>query len=231
MLKAKPIAFTNSTDMPVLFPPEPASNNLPDWYKEADSYFGKVKKPSNEGETTATIKKCMPIFDAMSAGYILFTGVDIYVHQNNGETNYSWASQPALDFHHPAQALGHPQTYAMKNIPRWENPWIITTPKGYSTLFTQPFHRESPIRTFEAVVDTDSYYHPVEIPFTLADPTWEGLIPAGTPIVQVIPFKRESYKMEVVELDKRKANEVRYKITHQFFDRYKNHFWNKKEYR
>jgi hypothetical protein len=231
MLKKKAITFSNSSEFPVVFEPQPAINALPEWYKRINSYINKEKKPAHNGTTTATVKKCLPVFDAITAGYILFTSVDIFVHQDNGVTNYSWPNKPALSFHNPIQTEGHPRHDSERRTARWDNPWIITTPKGYSTLFVQPMHRESPIQTLEAVVDTDTYYHPVKIPFTLVDPNWEGLIPAGTPIVQVIPFKRDAFKMEITKVDEKKAKEIQYKISYQFFDKYKRGFWNKKEYR
>ena len=43
------------------------------------------------------------------------------------------------------------------------------------------------------MVDTDKYPIPVHFPFLLKK-NFEGLIKQGTPIIQVIPFKRESWK-------------------------------------
>jgi hypothetical protein len=82
------------------------------------------------------------------------------------------------------------------------------------------------------VVDTDTYTSPVNFPFTLNDPKFEGLIPAGTPIAQVIPFKREQWEMsfggqqELIE-----QSQVSIKLQTKFFDRYKTMFRANKEYR
>ena len=57
-------------------------------------------------------------------------------------------------------------------------------------------HQESsPIKVFEGIVDTDQQ-HIMNFPFVYKDPEFEGIIPAGTPIVQVIPFKREKWTMD-----------------------------------
>jgi hypothetical protein len=93
-------------------------------------------------------------------------------------------------------------------------------------------HRESVFSILPGVVDTDSYTAPVHFPFTLNDPKFEGLIPAGTPIAQVIPFKRNNWEMkfggekEIIEQQK-----VQTKLITKFFDRYKSMFRQPKEYK
>jgi hypothetical protein len=44
-----------------------------------------------------------------------------------------------------------------------------------------------------AIVDTDKHPIMVNFPFFLKE-NFSGVIPYGTPIVQVIPFKRENWK-------------------------------------
>jgi hypothetical protein len=112
------------------------------------------------------------------------------------------------------------------------NPWSIRTPDGYSALFVQPFHRESIFAILPGIVDTDTYFAPVNFPFVLNDVAFEGLIPKGTPIAQVIPFKRESWTMaigdaqEFVDLHK-----VTGQLATKAVDRYKSMFWMRKDYK
>ena len=75
------ITFTKTIPISEEFNPVPASQQLPDWYKETTSYISGSKKPSGNGSTTATIKRCMPVFDSLSAGYYLSTYTDIWVSQ------------------------------------------------------------------------------------------------------------------------------------------------------
>jgi hypothetical protein len=56
------------------------------------------------------------------------------------------------------------------------------------------------------------------------------LIPAGTPIAQVIPVKRDSWKMDITE-DVDESNNISKFLSSQYFDRYKRLFWEKKEYK
>jgi hypothetical protein len=58
------------------------------------------------------------------------------------------------------------------------------------------------------------------------------MIPAGTPFLQIIPFKREYWESELGgEKERTKFNSDMRKFTRVFFDRYKKFWWVKKEYR
>ena len=101
-----------------------------------------------------------------------------------------------------------------------------------SCLFVQPFHRESKFTIFPGIVDTDTYSAQVNFPFVMNDNQWEGLIPAGTPIAQVIPFKRDSFKMELGnQINIQESKSITSKLRTRFFDSYKNQFWQRKEYK
>jgi hypothetical protein len=64
------------------------------------------------------------------------------------------------------------------------------------------------------------------------DPNFEGLIPKGTPIAQVIPFKREDWQMKIGSKEELiEQNNITQKLQTKFFDRYKSMFWTKKEYK
>jgi hypothetical protein len=229
---AKNIVFTNVTQILHIDKPEPASSFIPDWYKELDSYLGKIKKPASDGSSTATIKRCIPVFDAITAGYIITTPADVYVSQKDGLPWFTWSQLDLIEFHPVEQAPEHPNRNGMPAYPKWVNPWAIKTPAGYSILITQPFHRESPFTILPGVVDTDTYTAPINFPFVLNDPKWEGMIPAGTPIAQIIPIKRDSWKQtlggktELIE-----QNNKKFMLGKKFFDKYKTMFWHRKDYR
>lgn len=257
------IVFTDTMGVQDEFKPQPASGSIPDWYKNMDSYMGGDKKPSGTGDTTGTIKRCMPVFDAIVGGYVLYTPVDVYVSQQKidyadkehfdetGETkflttaqvkkrklkptqpHYEWPSIGPIQFHPVEQAPNHPGRNGHQgSYPKWINPWAIKTEPGYSVLFMQPMHRESVFTILPGIVDTDTYTAPVNFPFVLNNWEFEGLIPAGTPMAQVIPFKRESWTMEI---GKQEELVEQYKITSKlrtrFFDSYKSTFRQPKEYK
>ena len=168
----------------------------------------------------------------MTMGYIMYTQTDIQVSTRENMPFYMWRIGDGLSFHSVSQAPLHP----IKNdlpYPKWINDYIIETPEGYSCLFTNPMHNPNNIFTImPGVVDTDKYKLKVNFPFVLNDPNWRGIIPAGTPMVQVIPFKRDSWKHvfgSKKDIDYYLKYEKRGSI--RFFNNYKLSFWNKKDYR
>jgi hypothetical protein len=225
------ITFTNISGFDGLEQPQPASKFIPEWYKNMESYIGGEKKPGGDGTTLATIKRCMPVFDAINAGYIITSPADVYVTIKDGEQYFEWSSLGLIRFHPIKQAPTHPA----KNkhaYPKWANYWAIRTPKGYSTMFIQPMHRESVFTILPGIVDTDEYYSPVLFPFVVNDPEFEGLIPKGTPIAQVIPFKRESWTMQFGgDKERKEQAKITAILDTKFFDRYKTMFRKNKEYK
>jgi hypothetical protein len=117
-----------------------------------------------------------------------------------------------------------------RNPYKFENKWVMETPPGYSCLITHPLNRfDLPFFTMSGIVDTDQYnFLPVNLPFFLKE-GFEGIIPKGTPIAQVIPFKREPWHSEKEDLNpltKYQINNLKSVVQRS----YKNRFWSKKTY-
>jgi len=224
------IKFTNTSGYKDLLKPVPAYTMVPDWYKQTDSYVGGEKKPNGDGNTLATIKRCMPVFDAITAGYLILLPADVWVSIKDGNQVFEWSSFNLISFHPINQAPLHP---AKNEHPyaKFNNHWAIKTPKGYSVEIIQPVHRESVFTILSGIVDTDTYYAPINFPMTINDPNFEGMIPKGTPIAQVIPFKREEWEMEINSEESESRNKNIEKLTSKPFDRYKDFFWNQKKYK
>ncbi len=229
----KKIIFTPTLPIEDAYYPAPAYKSIPDWYKKTDSFIGSKKFRATEGSGNQTIKKCIPVFDSMCMGYIIKTYTDIYVTLTEDNISfYNWPMYEPISFHPTEQAKNHPIMNG-RPFPKWINPWSIKTPKGYSCLFLPPMHNPNGIFTImPAVVDTDSYINPVNFPFTLDDPNFEGMIPAGTPICQVIPFKRNNFFMEISTAKEDLLSVERFKMTfnNKWVNNYKSKFWNKKQY-
>ena len=219
----------------VLDKPKPASEYIPKWYKDAKSYLdpsGK-KAPTLDGSPMATVKRCMPLWDLMTAGYIIETPYDIYVRQTPTGPYFQWGMDEAIAFQAMEQFQNHPFSRDINYAVRIVHPWSIKTPKGWSVLICEPQHQEpTPIITANGIVDTDNYSLPFNMFLKLRDPEFEGMIPAGTPFVQVIPFKRESWISELGgEKERNKYQSDVRKFSTVFFDRYKKFWWNRKEYK
>jgi hypothetical protein len=248
----KNIKFTDTIGIHEEYYPKPSSRLIPDWYKDMNSYRDNLKIPQINSEWFSTIKRCMPVFDVMTSGYIITTYTDVWVKQVAvipeeiefhkdldissfpKDVIYEWASLNPISFQSIEQAPTHPLRGGHNTAyPKWINPWSIKTPPGYSTLFIPPAHRESIFTIMPGIVDTDKYTPPVNFPFVLnsAD-TFQGLIPAGTPIAQVIPFKRDDGKIEFGnENDIKEQSDALAKKRTKFFDGYKTFFRQTKEYK
>lgn len=229
------IEFSRHDGLEDPFPPVPANQILPDWYKEANSYWNDEKRPRKDRQYV-TIKRCVPVLDSMSSGYLIRLSQDVYVEQLEDGPYFHWRTDAvnvnnALITEHGAfQVQKHPDNQYGYQL-KIENPWLIKTPKGYSCMFLPPMHRDNDLIVLPGVVDTDSYYERVHFPFNLKDKKFEGMLKAGTPIVQVVPFKRESYKMVVKDPDTKLHKKNGMIASSNLFDAYRNNFWTRKEYR
>jgi hypothetical protein len=234
------ITFTDTFGIEEEYHPKPAFNYLPEWYQKQQSYMNNKKEIFTEGAGSQTIKKCMPVFDALTAGYIIPTYGDVYVRQESGVLDgkevkapyFSWSNFKSIEIHSEAQVNNYPKSTGF-GAPKWLNPWSIKVPKGYSVLFLPPMHNSNKIfEVMEGIVDCDEYIAPVNFPFYLLNTEFEGLIPAGTPLVQVIPFKRDGWQMtKGTNKDLANSASINNKLKTKFFDSYKNLFRTAKEYK
>jgi len=211
--------------------PQPALNFIPDWYRKQKSFTNSKKGMLfPEGNTDASIKKCMPVFDCITSGYMILASSDIMVSVVDGDQIFTFNTVMEIANHPIEQAKEHPLKKP-HNYPKFINPWSIKTPKGYSCLFITPMHQDLPFTIFPGIVDTDSYTVPVNFPFVINDPNWEGIILKGTPIAQIIPFKRDSWKIKYGnEKDVDMINKAKNQLGTMFFNKYKRMFWSKKQY-
>lgn len=184
-------------------PPIPAVKQLPEWWKKMPKYQDGSKKLTLVPFANITAKQCAPIFDAMSAGYYLTLPADILVTRVNGEPLVTWlTSEVLLEVWDPVQI----STYEISNnfsntVFKFLHGWIIETPPGWSTMFVNPFgYNNSNIWALPGIVDTDLFQGQINCPFVI-DKNFEGVIEKGTPIVQVLPFKRANWAAEYPEYE------------------------------
>lgn len=225
------------------YPVLPASHYVPEWYKNITPGVDGEKLTFKDGVSNATIRKCVPFLEAMTAGYIVQLAQDVFISREelidpstgyqSSIPYYSWGLGGQVAFHDARQAPGHPGNKSNYPIPKFTSNWSIMTPNGYSCMFIPPMNRDDlPFRIMSGIVDTDTYHTPVNFPFTLVDPNFTGLIKAGTPIAQIIPFKRDKWKMN--SGSKKSAQIVDdsiQKLRRLAFHGYKKLFWVKKEFK
>ena len=235
--KSPTISFTPTRGLPLSVYPQPAKKFVPEWYRITPSYLGDGKKtPPTPGassdNTKATVKRCVPVFDAITSGYMLLLEQDIFVSfDDQGRHLYTWKDGD-FGFHSfqqlPYYPLKVPET--MDEVaPKFMTSFSIKVPKGYSVMYVPPMHREAKFEVLPGIVDADQHHTPINLPFQWIDTKWEGMLEAGTPIAQVIPFKRESWKMEVSK-DNTYHLKSKHTLLNVFYDAYRKNMWTKKEF-
>jgi hypothetical protein len=172
--------------------PQPAANRLPDWLPALPLETG---LPEKEGFPEYTLRACLPALDAFALGWMLPLPFDIAMTRDpQGQLMFHWADglpfQP-VQLMHPVQLGAETPPFAGHLPLKFINPWRVVLPEGWSAAVLPPLnHFELPFRPFAGVVDCDALPRPVNIPFLWDSDEESRLLPAGTPLAQIVPFER-----------------------------------------
>ena len=233
--------FAQKEDYPI-----PTKLNIPEWYKKLEHTF--INK---------TVKGCMPFLDSLTAGYLLKMPQDFYIRHNvKNEHNLNDSFQTfglsdqnqwlhskninlnsGIDVHTIKQLKGSPFIEKNKNLPFYKllNPWKIKTPKGYSCLFVSPLNNsDDRFSIIPGIVDTDTFPNEINFPIIINGdkyPVLEDIIKKGTPYVQIIPFKRDPWKMTVKPRGEEEIKNSRLFYGFKLLNVYKDKYWNKKSWK
>lgn len=227
----KLIEFSTNDELALsMFPPVPASAAMPDWYKSLP--LSVVERSfKNNFNTTFSAKGCVPIMDYLTSGYVLrlHTDVGFTVEESNGEEVVWWHTGSGADcigihsnIQLPILINGVKKPYV-----KFILPWTIKVPPGYSCLFYQPeFMFNEHLRLLPAIVDCDVYNQRINFPgYLLKQGTFK--IDAGTPLIVVLPYKRDEWTSKLTLTEEFKPNPVT-----RFLERgYKKLFHNKKSFK
>jgi len=228
----------SSYDAEAMLPhPKPSRNYLAQWFKDMPTLQKTINGRSEDG----TAKKCPPFIDALTSGYTqeLICDVEIYnsgINPNTGEdiVNYKWAG-PIKPMSTRAQDTNSKRVFPdfsgyYTTEFHWITQWEPQTPAGYSTLYYHPANRlDLPFFTMSGIIDTDKWSVNGPIPF-MVKRGFEGLIPAGTPIYQMIFIKREDWNSQALEFNDKAFRKMSYGIKKVMENGYKKNFWSRKNY-
>jgi hypothetical protein len=232
------VPFTKLADN-LLDRPVPANTLIPDWYKNTPKFLKNEGSQhgialSNNIATNTTMKSCSPFLDALTSGYIATLPLDIEFRVINDKLSIKWRhDNDFVTEHSENQYPNIPSAFnGQKDVLKWSFEFVLSTPPGYSVLFTHPLNRHDlPFRTFSGVVDTDKYTLPVQFPFQILNLTEEiTVIERGTPVCQFIPFKREDWKLINDQFNEEKVKKDLFDFKSKIVKPYKNKFWFKKSY-
>lgn len=199
--------------------PRAAKHELPNWFQNLEGVV----------QGTRTVKACPPFIDAMAMGYHLTLSADIYI--NKGELQQISKVPVVIQFSENTFAVHAIPDEFIKSPFQLQNFFITETPKGYSSLVLPPLNRpDLPFMTMSGVVETDTFPAPIK-PFFFIRQDFTGVIKEGTPIAQVIPFKREDWSSKVHD-KKSKTIPQRFleRVNNPPFNFYKENFWKFKRY-
>lgn len=216
----------------ILEEPVPSKKLFPLWYKELKPNIENTKLPRLKNHfTNSTAKKCMPMLDAMSSGYMIVLDGDVVINPEGYRFDYAWSTEYQLIGQHEPSQIGNlslSDEFSTSPL-KWMNYWTIKTPPGYSCLFTHPLgFYDLPFMTLSGIVDTDKYSQPVNFPFFLKK-DFVGVIPKNTPIAQIIPIKRDKWKFSIENFNEQLFKNVK-KFSKYIENGYKKMYWSKKEY-
>lgn len=220
--------------------PSPIMKYMPEWFREADRF---AKKPDGEywigedGGKIPTWKACPALFDIMGTGYSLVTPCDLEFFINDkGTIDVKISDDRYQNFcvpRPPMQQFNHPDGFYTDHF-AWFPEWAVKVPEGYSVLYASPFNRyDLPFMTVAGIIDNDKVNLPGSMPFFIKD-GWTGLIPAGTPYAQMLPFKREDWESDYIQTDvnsiifKNMENSKKYRVPNGGV--YKKDVWSKRTY-
>jgi hypothetical protein len=224
--------------------PIPVKLNIPKWFKDLQH------TPENNN-----IKGCVPFLETLTTGYLLKIpqAIKIYFNTINPHTNkpdvflkinQNYSNEIAMAYgvnllghgsrgHPPEQLKGCPYIETNKNLSfvKIINPWKIITPPGYSCLFLPPLNNtDDRFFIIPGIVHTDQFPAEVNFPIVVNGdkyPTLETILERGTPYVQVIPFKRESWKMKITSLNIKEKRKGTLLQSLDLIHIYKKIFWDK----
>ena len=185
--KVKPneILVIPKDDRLLEFPPFRNSTGYPEWFKNA---------PKIEIDEL-TIQNCKGIQDYLSLGITVPLWGDVRVQPTEGGVAASMADPFFTTTQFPKSAVDGcpimddvPLPHA--GCPDLRSPFLYKTAPGYSLLALPILYEpDTRYQVLPSVVNTD-YFHRVNLIFRVLTDE-EFIIPAGTPVYHLIPFKRK----------------------------------------
>jgi len=209
-----------------IVPVRKSSYYTPQWFKDMSDHIPVPKNPlgrapqkfGKQGETSkkwssGTVKRCPAIIDLITEGFVIPMWCDFILQRDKLELEWDNKNFPyGIEFH-PHQQI---ENWNLKKADfpegvKFINPWRIYTPPGYSVMFIAPYYQfEHRFTVLPGIVETDKYHH-VNFP-SIIHTTKDLIIDRGTPFIQVIPFKREDFNLDVGQMsEEQKYQDISHK--------------------
>lgn len=244
----KSLKFIANEEYIDILPPVPSSKLIPKWYRDGDMYIHNqtgVRLENNSENAGPGMRSCMPFFDSLASGYMLVTWCDLEITKNS-EEEFEYNYIEKNDNGDWIKASGNPDMVGIRTgdvgitIPRpegfarhhlvWKGKWGVELPKGWSMLFTHPLNQyDLPFFSLSGIIDSDMFSPSGNLPFFIKK-GWTGIIPKGTPLIQLIPIKRSEW-IASLNTTKRKQSFLSKMVRSEKMGVYKKNMWHPKKYR
>jgi hypothetical protein len=225
---------TSDIDTIEMFPPLPASKLIPDWYKDTPIEIPKID-PYTEPKTP-TIKRCVPVLDYMTTGYIIRATYEVQIKEYIDSqlfTGFDYRCRNTDKYvgKHPWHQAQFKDGDKRHHYLKINQPWHIKTPPGYSCMLFDPYyHMRKEYSLFPGVVDTDKHDEPIGLVGLVKEK--EFTISPGDPLVVVFPFKRDDWQINVEHrTNEWSKSSFKYRLSTYWSELYANLMHSKKTYR
>jgi hypothetical protein len=182
--------------------PKPTARYTPDWWKEKKI---DVAKQSAYDLNTGNIKHCPSFTDVFTSGYVVPMWMDTYLGYDKETGRGGAMSNLTKIDHHPCPSEDmESYTFLGKEAVAFfkaGSPWSILTKPGVSVLILPLFFNFDPdFSIVPGIIDTE-YINHLNPDIIYHSKEKEIFIERGTPLFQVIPFRKEKFTFDVKEID------------------------------
>jgi|688.fasta_scaffold161769_2 hypothetical protein len=203
------------------------------WFKKSAQAFKSTVEQRAAYEQITGVVKCPGIHPVMKKGYIVQSWFDITVkplingfeffipqglHSYLKERKYDKHLVSCFSGEHPAHAIPLPETYVQALI-KINLPWSVSIPAGWNLLIMPiPYSDNTDFTAVHGMLEPGDFYNLNAI-IKCNSNNKQFTIPAGTPLMQIIPIKDNSPIVEFADYDERtqqKEINNKYISNHQF---------------
>ena len=171
-------------------PIRPAREFFPEKFKALPTT---LTKGEYQKTNISTIRICPGLRDYMSNGFVMPAWCDMHIKIIDGVPEITYSDFDIEKMYHFADQMGDflDTKFLIRTPVKLDNPWITYTKKGWSILWLpMSFHENPYFEAIPGIIDHDK--GPGKSPINIMLKTDESFtIEQGTPIVQMVPFKRQ----------------------------------------
>lgn len=215
------------------YPIIPAKEYNFNWFKTSALAFKSMAEQRSAYEQITGIVKCPGIHPVMKKGYIVQSWFDITVkpitngfeffipqglHSYLKERKYDKQLVSCFSGGQPAHTIPLPNTQSQSLI-KINLPWSVSIPAGWNLLFMPiPYPDNTDFTAVHGILEPGDFYN-VNAIIKCNSNNKEFTIPAGTPLLQLVPIKDNNITIELADYDKstqQKEINNKYLSNHQF---------------